>query len=230
MRQISDLLRIPKGITALLGGGGKTTLMYTLARELRERGTVLVCTSTKILRPSDLPVLEDPSPAELTAALKAGPVCLGTAWPGGKLAAPKLPFPLLAGLADYVLVEADGAKCLPAKAHAEWEPVIPEGTRQTVLVVGADCFGRPVGEICHRPELFCAVSGAAPADPVTPELLARVIRSEGYGNIIYVNKTETDAQLASARALQVLLAVPVIAGSLRSEYYVNLEEDVSCSS
>ena len=36
MEKLCDLLGIRPGITALIGGGGKTTLMYHLARELRE--------------------------------------------------------------------------------------------------------------------------------------------------------------------------------------------------
>ena len=195
-------------------------MMNTLARELRERGTVILCTSTKILRPADLPVLEDPSPEEVRAALaKTGVICLGTPWPGGKLSSPTLPFFRLGELADFVLVEADGARGLPAKAHEAWEPVIPENTRRSLLVVGADCFGRPIGEICHRPERFAALAEARLTDPVTPERLARVIRAEGYGNVIYVNKTETVRDLEHARALAALLPVPAVAGSLwRGEY------------
>ena len=33
---LSSLLSIRPGITALIGGGGKTTALYVLARELRE--------------------------------------------------------------------------------------------------------------------------------------------------------------------------------------------------
>ena len=214
MIQIADLLGIGPGVTALVGGGGKTTLMMTLARELRSRGSVIVTTTTKILRPEELPVLEDPSPAALTAALKTGPVCLGSPLPEGKLGPAPIRCADMAQLADYVLTEADGAKRLPVKAHAEWEPVIPEGTARTVLVVGADCFGKPVGEICHRPERFCALAKAGLQDPVTPERLAAVIRAEGYGNSIYVNKVETEAALDQARRLAALVPVPVIAGSL----------------
>lgn len=45
MDKLCDLLDIRPGVTALIGGGGKTTLMYHLARELRERGTVAVTTN-----------------------------------------------------------------------------------------------------------------------------------------------------------------------------------------
>lgn len=46
--ELRELLEIGPGLTALIGGGGKTTLMYHLASELRQQGTVLVCTTTKI--------------------------------------------------------------------------------------------------------------------------------------------------------------------------------------
>ena len=41
--ELRELLEIGPGLTALIGGGGKTTLMYHLASELRQQGTVLVC-------------------------------------------------------------------------------------------------------------------------------------------------------------------------------------------
>ena len=46
--RIAPLLHIGRGVTALIGGGGKTTLLCTLAEELRARGSVLLCTSTHI--------------------------------------------------------------------------------------------------------------------------------------------------------------------------------------
>ena len=211
--KLSEALQIRPGLTALVGGGGKTTLLYKLARELAPLSRVIVCTSTKILRPADLPVCEDG--AGLASALAEYPiVCAGTPAAEGKLAAPPLSFEALTALADFVLVEADGAKGLPTKAHAPWEPVIPANTAQTVLVIGADCFGRPIGEICHRPERFAELAGVGLFDPVTPALLARILRAEGYGNIVYVNKTETDRDLANAEALAGLLPLPVVAGSL----------------
>ena len=60
MDKLCDLLDIRPGITALIGGGGKTTLMYHLARELRARGTVAVTTTTKIWPPTGIAVAPDP--------------------------------------------------------------------------------------------------------------------------------------------------------------------------
>ncbi|MCI6785078.1 MAG: putative selenium-dependent hydroxylase accessory protein YqeC, partial [Clostridiales bacterium] len=124
--QIAPLLNIGRGVTALIGGGGKTTLLYTLTEELRKKGTVLLCTSTHIMRPTQYEVLERASEAEISAALSAhGAVCVGEPSAEGKLGPPSLSFDALARLADYVLVEADGSRRLPLKAHAPHEPVIP---------------------------------------------------------------------------------------------------------
>ena len=60
MEKLCDLLGIRPGITALIGGGGKTTLMYHLARELRQCGTVAVTTTTRIWPPTGIAVAREP--------------------------------------------------------------------------------------------------------------------------------------------------------------------------
>ena len=52
---LSQLLDIRPGVTAVIGGGGKTTLLRTLGEELAGQHPVLLCTTTKILPFSDLP-------------------------------------------------------------------------------------------------------------------------------------------------------------------------------
>ena len=218
---ISALLGVEQGVTALIGGGGKTTLMYTLAEELRRRGTVVVTTSTHIQRPEQYPVLTAADDAAVSAALaEHGVVCVAGETAEGKLTAPALSFAALAQLTDFVLVEADGAKRLPLKAHAPHEPVIPRSARQTVCVVGADGFGRPIRQVCHRPERYAALCGAAEDDVVTPPLEAAVLRAEGYDTgWVYVNKVETPQDWRNAEALAALLTGKVIAGSLWKREY-----------
>ena len=48
MARLWELLGIEKGLTAVMGSGGKTSLLYELAEELRQRGTVLLATTTHI--------------------------------------------------------------------------------------------------------------------------------------------------------------------------------------
>ena len=221
MMDISPLLGVEKGVTALIGGGGKTTLMYTLAEELRLRGSVIVTTSTHIRRPPQYPLLLTAEPAAVSAALaEHGVVCVAAEGPEGKLTAPALSFDALGALADFVLVEADGAKRLPLKAHAPHEPVIPPNARQTICVVGADGFGRPIRQVCHRPERYAALCGAAEDDVVTPAREAAVLHAEGYdAGWVYINKVETAADRANAEALAALLPGKVVAGSLWKKRY-----------
>ena len=214
--RLIELLNIRPGLTAIIGGGGKTTLLYALAETLKNRGSVIVATSAKIRRPEHLPVADPATPEALQAALQtASPLCLGSPWPEGKLAAPTLPFGALVRAADYVLVEADGSKGLPAKAHAPHEPPIPAEAERVILVLGADAFGQPIARVCHRPELFAQRAGTGPDALLTPALWARVIQSEGYGNMIYVNKCESQIDWDNAETLAALLPRPVVAGSLR---------------
>lgn len=217
------MLQIRRGVTALIGGGGKTTLMDTLAEELRGAGSVIVCTSTHIRRPGHLPLLTQEDGQAVRRALDAhGVVCVGSYAEDGKLSAPPLSFETLSTLADYVLVEADGARCRPLKAHADHEPVIPPCAGRVVLVVGSDGFGHPISQVCHRPELYAQRAGANVDACVTPELAARVILAEGYGAQLYINKVETPERYAAAKALARSLPYPAIAGSLYGRCYLCL--------
>lgn len=219
--ELSVLLDIRRGVTALIGSGGKTTAMYLLAEELSRRGTVICTTSTHILPPAHIPVLtEAGEAAALLAERKV--VCLGRAGPEGKLTAPASPFRELAALADYVLVEADGSRQLPCKAHLPHEPVVPPDTDQRILLVGASGFGQPVCRGAHRPDVFCRLSGLEPDDLITPQALAAIICQENLADKVLINQAEAPQALALARELAALLPVPAFAGSLRKRSFLCL--------
>ena len=180
--KICEQLHIVKGIIAVIGSGGKTTLLRILAEELS--GTVILTTSTHILPFAGIPMLVTDDIEQVRRALALHRViCMGTPAAEGKLTAPALPF--------SVLADADGSKRLPLKAHASHEPVIPENTRKTVCVVGASGFGNPVKQAVHRPELFCARTGAHMSGIVTPELAAQGIIAEHSADIVVLNQAET---------------------------------------
>ena len=63
--QLRRMLGIQPGLTAIIGGGGKTTLLYALARELSQTARVIVCTTTHILPPEHLPCLTDGTETEI---------------------------------------------------------------------------------------------------------------------------------------------------------------------
>ena len=215
MMEIAPFLEIKPGVTALIGGGGKTSLLYALGRELRGRGRVILCTSTHIRRPGHVPVILSGGERKLEEALaRHGVVCAGTEAGDSKLTAPELSFTRLARLADYVLVEADGSRGLPLKAHAPHEPVIPDNAGNVVLVVGADGFGHSVSAVCHRPERWAALARCSMDEPVTPALSARVLLAEALGSRVYINKVESAALMAAAVELSSYLTCHVTAGSL----------------
>lgn len=185
------------------------------------RARIIVTTSTKMFIPDWCPVLFDATMDEVRFALSTHPiVCVGRIHePTGKLDAPNMAFSELKGAADYLLVEADGAKMLPLKAHAEHEPVIPECAKRTVCVVGIDGVGRPISQACHRAERFARLAGVSTADATTPEMVARVLEAEGLHDTIFINKVESDNDWRIAERIAALCTTPVVAGSLwRKEF------------
>ncbi len=220
--ELPELLDIRPGVTAVTGGGGKTTLLRTLGEALAAGGSrVLLCASTKLFPFQGLENLVDPQEEALGAALEARRlVCAGSPVPGtGKLMAPAIPMERLAALADYVLVEADGSAGRPFKAHAPHEPVIPPEANQVIHLVGASGFGQPVREAVHRPELFRAVTGLGLDDPVMPEAVANLLRAEASAFWppirVFVNQVEDENAMTAAGRLAELLPWPVCAGALK---------------
>ncbi|MCI8537469.1 MAG: putative selenium-dependent hydroxylase accessory protein YqeC [Oscillospiraceae bacterium] len=213
-------LNIRPGVTAVIGGGGKTTLLRVLGEALAQRGErALLCTTAKFLPFPGLENLVSPTEEDIQATFRRHHlIAAGAPVPGtGKLAGLELPMARLAALADYVLVEADGSAGRPMKAHAPHEPVIPAEANQTVLVIGASGFGQPIFQAAHRPERYAALAGVSLDAEVTPEIAAAVIDAEGFADRVLVNQVETAEQIAAARRLEELLACPVLSSALKGE-------------
>lgn len=222
--KLAPLLKIEKGVTAIIGSGGKTTLLRTLSGELP--GRVLLCTSTHFQGYADLPTVTDPTAADLRKALAAHPiVCAAGRSPTGKLVDCGLPYETLADLADFVLVEADGSRQQPLKAHALHEPVIPSCTRQVICVVGLSGLHRPVSEVVHRPELFCSLASCTEADEATPERVSRALVREHLADTYFLNQAESGSALQDAKIIASYLkphGFSVVAGSQREKSYCAL--------
>lgn len=211
MTLFSEALSIPRGVTAIIGSGGKTTLMYRLARELSARGTVIVTTSTHIFRPTQIAFAE-------TAARVEGVLCLGTPCENGKLSAPRQSVDELRTLADFVLVEADGSAGKPLKAHAPHEPVIPTQTARTVTVVGASGIGGKISEVVHRAERFSGLSGET--EIATAQAISRVLEAERLSSCVLINQVDTPERLAAAREVASGLTCPTAAAALQKGEFI----------
>ena len=214
--KLSEALRIQPGVAAIIGGGGKTTLMECLAAELSAQARVIVCTTTHIYPEQTMPCLVSPSEEEVEAALaRTRRVCVGSVSENGKFSAPELPFRTLCALADYVIVEADGSKRLPLKAHAAHEPVVPPEANQTILVVGASGFGKPMRESVHRAPIAAQALGVSEDTAVSPELWAKFLNLEALHTRVLVNQADGEPEQKTARALAEGLSCPVCMAALQ---------------
>ena len=102
-----------KGHTvSLVGGGGKTTLLYAMADHCACKGwRVLVMTTTHIRQPA---ACYAPDEAALSALWQAGHYAvIGTQAENGKLTLPPQQLLHRMAQADAVFIEADGAKHHP---------------------------------------------------------------------------------------------------------------------
>jgi molybdenum cofactor cytidylyltransferase len=233
----------PDDIVALVGGGGKTTAMFRLAREMVERGSrAITTTTTRIfaaqiaLAPTHLPAGEV-SRERVVAALTSHRhvLVIGATDPStGKAEGVSLDlFRRLRAWCPGVcfLNEADGSRMRPFKAPAEHEPVIPADTTLVVPVVGAEVFGQKLdGQHVHRPELVSALSGAPLGAPITPTLVARVLAHPQGGCkavpaharvVVLINKVDilrdqTPARETAARLLREPAIHAVVLTTLRS--------------
>ena len=164
---------------AVVGGGGKTTVVHALGDQL-VGSRVLTCT-TKMGHDQHRgrPVLLDPGDDDVVAAAAGGPVMVWRAVKGQKAVgvAPEA-CDRWFGLVDHVIIEADGSRQRPFKAPATFEPVVPATTTTMVSVIGADALGRVIADRCHRPMRVAALAECSPYVRLSPEAAARVILHE----------------------------------------------------
>ena len=150
---------------AIVGAGGKTTVLLGLWHHLHQLGRpVLATTTTKV-----------------AVAEVAGLVFLSSRPEGHKLVG--IP-PATAdevfrsGAYDAVLVEADGARHQLVKAPGPHEPVIPHTATFVVAVIGAGALDRVIEDVAFRPLRVAAAAGCSPYDRLSPALAARLLTSD----------------------------------------------------
>lgn len=168
--RLQHLLRIDpieNRVLAFVGGGGKTTLIYELAKEFESVGKrVLVTTTTHMKEPTEA----------WEAAHTVGIPC--EEQPGKIKGASAEEYRKWKEQCDILLVEADGAKRKPLKAPAEHEPVIPRDADMVIGIAGASAIGKTIAEGCHRAELVGKLLGKSIDEKITEEDLVKVLKSE----------------------------------------------------
>ncbi len=190
--KLSKALRLPKASTvALVGAGGKTTALFTMANELAPS---IVSTTTHIgawqVNQSDVHIIVKPG-AKLPIIPDDG-VSLVTGEKENNrffgLDAGQLnELRNLAGRRGVsLLIEADGARQRPLKAPDSHEPAIPDFVNTVIVIAGLNGLSKPLGdEYVHRPEKFSQISGLEIGKTITVDSLSRVLThpSGGLKNI-----------------------------------------------
>ena len=91
--------------------------------------------------------------------------------------------------------------------------MIPEEAQRVIMVIGIDGVGKTIRETCHRSALYAQLAGVDEEAVVTPQLAARVVNAEGYGDRVYINKVESAADYEAAQAMANEFSCPVIGQS-----------------
>lgn len=169
-----------KHTICLVGGGGKTTVMYELAAAWAACGRkVLVLTSTHILQPADGSFAADAAAVHNLWQQRRYAV-IGTLEPAtGKLTAP--PQDLYEALqlqADVILCEADGSRHHPCKVPAAHEPVLLPDSDIVLAVAGMDALGNSLQQACQRPQPAAALLGCSAEKIIDAQMLASLLLSE----------------------------------------------------
>ncbi len=171
-------------VVSAVGAGGKTTTLHRLADEYVRAGVpVLVTTTTHIMKEDREWFLSGFSEEKIEEQLqKAGQAWVGESAPGGKLG--KLSDSALEKLLKRdtpVLIEADGAKRLPAKVPAEHEPVLLHCTTHVLSVYGLDSVGQKIEDTVFRPELAEILLKKKRTECVTEKDIALLAASDVAG-------------------------------------------------
>lgn len=219
MEQVKSFLKLLQidpevyPVIAVVGGGGKTSLIFRLTRELVSLGKkVIVTTTTHMAWEPKRPFAKDGALAEIQKNLEQFGYTLAAAYDEEKQKLSALPQEVLAGLGelcDVVLIEADGAKRLPLKVPEEWEPVIPSCADLVISVVGLDCLGKPIREVSHRMERTAEFLRKGLDAPVTEADVSRIASSicglyKGVGDRtyrVYLNKTDVLPSIRPAQEI-----------------------------
>lgn len=201
-----------KNIISFVGAGGKTTLIYNLAEELRSLGRKVIITTTTNMFICEKYFLFSNDIAEIKQILdERGIIVLGTPSGDNKFKSLISPgYDELIEICDFMLIESDGSRRLPLKAPAEYEPVIIDKTNLVVGVAGIDAVGSTIRDICHRPEIVCRILNTDESHIITEKDIALLLSSENgqmkglkylKGNVRYtsvINKCDNDELLQKA--------------------------------
>lgn len=215
-------------VISLVGAGGKTSLMFRLARELASSGdTVLTTTTTKI---SELEATQNSAAvvsgsagtllkrAEDLLTVHAHMTVVRDSY-NGKLVGYKagdIDRLWQSGLFRWIIVEADGAARLPLKVPDAHEPVIPGCSHWVIGIAGLTAFNKPLSDQwVFRTALFKQLTGLRSGDRITAAAIAASLCQPAgifkgspptARQVVFLNQADTPERRANGRSIIASLA------------------------
>lgn len=209
-----EIFGLKKGtVLSIVGGGGKTTSLHSMATELKNKGmTVLITTTTAIINPEiEGRIIDKLFIGQIDQLLSVRPqsgTITAAAWKridnAGKLKGfgeDMISEIKKASHYDVILVEADGSAGRPIKAPAIHEPPIPSCSDVICGIIGLDCLHKTLDEkTVHRPACFASVTGISERGIITEKGIARLCTAksglfknapENAKRIVLLNKADT---------------------------------------
>lgn len=168
-------------IIAVVGSGGKTTLIKQMAEQFRSQGkSVFVTTTTHMVSEPDTLLTDDAN--KIISRLQYNGYAMAGIPEKEKIKAlSKETYKAVCAHADVVLVEADGSKRLPLKYPNDSEPVIPENADEIIVVCGLSAIGQKAKDVCHRLDLVKACLGIEDETILAPAHVQKLV-TDGYMN------------------------------------------------
>jgi len=215
---ILDALSLSKReVISIIGGGGKTSLVEYLSRDLHSRGKLVISTTTTKIFPPRQGISEVSVFTTTSSWLNT----IDSSFREGKfvnLATDMLPEGKLKGISlkrcnmvlnksnvDYLIIEADGSRGKSIKAHSRWEPVVPSFTTLFIAVIGIDCLHKRIDDdVCHRSNILCSLLGCNTGELIDEDLILKLFKHPGgylkklprkARAYVFINKVHEETEL-----------------------------------
>lgn len=142
-------------IITIVGAGGKTSLMYDIAKKLKKLNKkVLITTTTKIYIPKknivdkflvgSVDIFDTYSPPKSSITVSGKGIIMEVKYIGYTKEEIKYIYDI--NKFDYIIIEGDGAKMKSLKAPRNFEPVVPKNTNILLGVIGMDVLNKKINK------------------------------------------------------------------------------------